>query len=221
MQFKTLVLAALTSLASAQKTWVVAVAQNGSLTFSPSDIKAAPGEFVQFQFLAGNHTVTQSTFDKPCQPVSMNSNATGFHSGFQPVAASASMGMIPTYTIQINNTAPLWLYCAQGRHCGSGMAMVINAPATNPNRTLASYKALAAQAQTILPGGGATGGQGGSTDSGSGGGTPTPSGTGTNTDSSGADSTTSQRPTVTAGAGMLSAPGTFALVAAGAAALFL
>ncbi|KAK4186232.1 Cupredoxin [Podospora australis] len=218
MQFKTLVLAALTSLASAQKTWVVAVAQNGSLTFSPNDIKAQPGEFVQFQFLAGNHTVTQSTFDKPCQPVGMHSNATGFHSGFQPVAASASMGMIPTYTIQINNTAPLWLYCAQGRHCENGMSMVINAPANNPNRTLANYKALAAQAQTILPGGGATGGQGGSTNTD--GGAATPSGT-TPSGTAGGDSTASGSAVPTAGAGMLVAPGTFALFAAGAAALFL
>lgn len=128
MQLSTLVLAALTSLASAQRTWVVSVAQNASLTFSPNKITAQPGEFVQFQFLAGNHTVTQSTFDKPCQPIALNSNVTGFHSGYLPVAASAAMGMIPTYTIQINNTNPLWLYCAQGRHCQNGMVMVINEP---------------------------------------------------------------------------------------------
>ncbi|KAK4197082.1 Cupredoxin [Triangularia verruculosa] len=217
MQFKTLALAALASLASAQRTWVVTVAQNGNFTFSPDNIKAAPGEFVQFQFLAGNHTVTQSTFDKPCQPIAMHSNATGFHSGFQPVAASASMGMIPTYTIQVNNTNPLWLYCAQGRHCENGMAMVINEPATNPNRTLANYKALAAQAQTILPGG-ATGGQPGSVD------TPTPSGGNTTPGSEtapGTETSDAPTPSVTAGAGMLAAPGTFVLVAAGAVALLL
>ncbi|VBB78335.1 Putative protein of unknown function [Podospora comata] len=218
MQFKTLALAALASLASAQRTWVVTVAQNGSLTFSPDNIKAAPGEFVQFQFLAGNHTVTQSTFDKPCQPIAMHSNATGFHSGFQPVAASASMGMIPTYTIQINNTNPLWLYCAQGRHCENGMSMVINEPATNPNRTLANYKALAAQAQTILPGGSASGGQTGSTDS------PTTPPTGTTPDGEtvpGTETSESATPSVTAGAGMLAAPGAFVLFAAGAVAMLL
>ena len=99
---------------------------NGSLTYSPNNIKVNPGEFVQFQFAAGNHTVTQSTFDAPCQPVSMHSNLTGFHSGFQPAAASAAMGMIPTYTIQVNSTTPIWVYCAQGRHCENGMVMVIN-----------------------------------------------------------------------------------------------
>ncbi|KAG7294497.1 hypothetical protein NEMBOFW57_004572 [Staphylotrichum longicolle] len=205
MQFTTLVLAALTSLASAQRTWVVTVAQNGSLTYSPNKLVAQPGEFVQFQFHAGNHTVTQSTFDQPCQPVSMHSNATGFHSGFLPAAASASMGMIPTYTIQINNTNPLWLYCAQGKHCENGMVMVINEPATNPNRTLENYKAAAAKASTLVPGGAAgAGGQTGSTNtpaSSSGtGSTPTPSGS---------------------GAGVLTAPGTAALVAAAGFALLL
>jgi plastocyanin len=128
MQFTTLALAALASVASAQKTWSVAVAMNGSLTFSPNKLVAQPGEFVQFQFHAGNHTVTQSTFDKPCEPIAQNSNVTGFHSGFLPAAASAEMGMFPTYTIQINSTGPLWLYCAQGKHCGNGMVMVINEP---------------------------------------------------------------------------------------------
>lgn len=204
MQFTTLVLAALTSLASAQRTWVVTVAKNGSLTYSPNKIVAQPGEFVQFQFLAGNHTVTQSTFDQPCQPISMHSNVTGFHSGFLPAAASAAMGMVPTYTIQINNTNPLWLYCAQGRHCENGMVMVINEPAANASRTLENYKSLAAQAQTLVPGGAA--GAGGTTGT-----TNTPS------DASGTPSATPSP----AAAGMLAAPGTFALLAAAGAALLL
>ena len=81
---------------------------------------------VQFQFLAGNHTVTQSNFDNPCQPISAFSNATGFHSGYVPAAASVAAGNIPTYTIMINSTNPIWVYCAQGKHCQAGMSMVIN-----------------------------------------------------------------------------------------------
>ncbi|KAK4121851.1 hypothetical protein N657DRAFT_576970 [Parathielavia appendiculata] len=205
MQLTTLVLTALTSLASAQKTWVVTVARNGSLTYSPDKLVAQPGEFVQFQFLAGNHTVTQSTFDKPCQPISLNSNVTGFHSGFLPAAASASMGMVPTYTIQINNTNPLWLYCAQGRHCQQGMVMVINEPANNASRTLESYKSLAAGAQSLAPGG--TPGAGGTTGS-----TNTPSGTG---------GAASPSQSVSGAVAVLTAPGTLALVAAAGAALLL
>ncbi|KXX79941.1 hypothetical protein MMYC01_202290 [Madurella mycetomatis] len=211
MQLSTLVFAALTSMVSAQRTWVVSVAQNSSLTFSPNRITAQPGEFVQFQFLAGNHTVTQSTFDRPCQPIAMNSNVTGFHSGYLPVSASADMGMIPTYTIRINDTNPLWLYCAQGRHCGGGMVMVINEPANNPDRTLESYRSLAAQAQTVQPTGApGSGGQTGTTD---------PSATDGTTNPTSTDASTN--PSQTAGAGMLAAPGTLALLAAAGAALLL
>jgi plastocyanin len=222
MQFTTLALTALASLASAQKTWSVAVAMNGSLTFSPNKLVAQPGEFVQFQFHAGNHTVTQSTFDQPCQPIGQTSNVTGFHSGFLPAAASAEMGMLPTYTIQINSTGPLWLYCAQGKHCGNGMVMVINEPASNPNRTLDSFKTLAAQAQSVTPGGG-QGGAGGQTGGGAGGGQ---AGSGDQTGTVGGTTPTgtedSTQSTVSpAAAGMLAVPGTFALAVAGAVALIL
>jgi plastocyanin len=97
---------------------------NGTLAFSPNSITAAVGEMVQFQFAPANHTVTQSTFDQPCQPIALNSNVTGIYSGFMPVAASATE--TPTYTIMINNTTPMWLYCSQAKHCQNGMTMVIN-----------------------------------------------------------------------------------------------
>ena len=97
------------------------------LSYYPNNIKAQPGDMVQFQFWAGNHTITQSNFDNPCVPIStINSSIPGIFSSFQPVAASMAMGMIPTYTIMINNTKPMWLYCSQGPHCTMGMSMVIN-----------------------------------------------------------------------------------------------
>ena len=100
---------------------------NGTLTFSPNSIKANVGDNVQFQFAAGNHTVTQSNFANPCEPINLhNSSVVGFYSGFQPVAASAAMGVLPTYTIAINSTGPIWIYCAQGKHCAANMSMVIN-----------------------------------------------------------------------------------------------
>jgi plastocyanin len=108
------------------KMHVVTVGINGTSKFSPESIVAAVGDMIQFQFVAGNHTATQSTFDNPCQPISMHANMTGFHSGFQPAAASQAMGMTSTYTIPVNDTKPVWVYCAQGKHCENGMVMVIN-----------------------------------------------------------------------------------------------
>jgi plastocyanin len=133
MQIKTLVSTLLVAagVAQAQKIIPVLVGSNANGTtgtiFSPDKVTAPVGSIVQFQFMGGNHTVTQSTFDRPCVPISsVNSSATGFHSGYVPAAASRSQGNIAVFNIQINDTRPLWLYCAQGRHCQSGMTMVIN-----------------------------------------------------------------------------------------------
>jgi len=98
---------------------------NGSLEFAPNDIKAVVGDMVQFQFAPNNHTVTQSTFDAPCTPINnIMQNVTGIYSGFMPVKAADTN--TPTYTILVNSTTPMWLYCSQGKHCQSGMTMVIN-----------------------------------------------------------------------------------------------
>jgi hypothetical protein len=35
-------------------------------------------------------------------------------------------GTAPTYQITINATTPLWFYCAQAKHCQSGMVLAIN-----------------------------------------------------------------------------------------------
>ena len=33
-----------------------------------------------------------------------------------------------TFTVTINSTEPLWIYCSQGSHCKAGMALVVNEP---------------------------------------------------------------------------------------------
>jgi len=209
MQFATLALAALASVASAQRVTVVRVAQNGSLTYTPNDIRVNVGEMVQFQFAAGNHTVTQSTFDQPCQPISMHSNVTGFHSGFVPAAASAAQNQMSIFTINVTSTNPMWIYCAQGRHCENGMVMVINAPtAAGTNRTLSNYRALAAQANTVVPGGGLAPGGGGGNNGGVNGAIPGAPGGNPAAGNPGANDNTA-----TAGASVL-APATYMLLAA-------
>jgi plastocyanin len=180
---------------------------NSTLTYSPSNVTAAAGDFVQFQFAAGNHTATQSNFDNPCTPISQHSNMTGFHSGFQPVAASASSGQVPTFTIQINNTSPLWVYCAQGKHCEAGMVMVINEnTAANSTRSLANFKSLAAGATTVVPGTSTTGSNSSSSSG------------GTSSTTSGVSSTSS---TAASFGNALTAPGALGLLAMVAAAFAL
>jgi plastocyanin len=44
----------------------------GNLSFSPANTVAAVGDQVRFEFAlgTGNHTITQSAFATPCQPLS-------------------------------------------------------------------------------------------------------------------------------------------------------
>lgn len=128
MYFTAFVLSALSGLAAAQTVHVVEVSDAaGKKIYSPDSLTANMGDMVQFQFLSGNHTVTQADFDNPCQPIGLHeAGVMGFNSGFMPVAAGMSSGMIPTYTVAINSTKPIWAYCAQMGHCQAGMVMVIN-----------------------------------------------------------------------------------------------
>ncbi|RYP54067.1 hypothetical protein DL768_001069 [Monosporascus sp. mg162] len=146
---------ALLGLASAQNLHVVSVSGEGdwALRFSPDNIQVPVGDMIQFQFRAGNHSVVQSNFDNPCEPISMHTDAEGFYSGYQPVAASEEMDMIPTYTIMVQDESPMWVYCSQGQHCQSGMVMVVNEnTAANSSRSLDEYRRLAAEAPDNLAG---------------------------------------------------------------------
>jgi hypothetical protein len=67
-------------------------------------------------------------------------NVTGIKSGFMPVSPG---GPIPVFSVLVNDTNPIWLYCGQVGHCQKGMAMVINENESS-NKTLEAYKAAAA-----------------------------------------------------------------------------
>ncbi|RDB21255.1 Programmed cell death protein 5 [Hypsizygus marmoreus] len=112
----------------------------GKLTYDPSNVTAQVGDTVTFEFHQKNHTVTASSFSAPCRALSLTSGELGFDSGFMPVSASATE--FPSYTIDINDTNPIWAYCRQGNHCGQGMVFSINAIESGPNN-FAAFKAKA------------------------------------------------------------------------------
>ncbi|KAJ9426384.1 hypothetical protein QL093DRAFT_2110896 [Fusarium oxysporum] len=183
MYFSQIAIVALAAVAEAVDVQVVSVGRNSAtnatgLKFWPEKITAEPGTMVQFQFWAGNHTVTQSTFDDPCVPIgNVMSNVTGIYSGYQPVEASMSKGMIPTYTIMVKDKKPMWLFCSKAKHCQGGMSMVINEnTSANATRSLNNYKSLCSSATVseVVPvqggsGGGSSGGDGSGNDSSDGG----------------------------------------------------
>jgi plastocyanin len=121
----------------------VLVGEGGGLTYNPSSIRASPHDTVIFEFKAKNHTVTQSSFGDPCRKLEFTSTTgeKGFDSGFMPVNA-ASPTDFPTFSITVNDTAPIWVYCRQGNHCGQGMVFAINSDESS-DRNFAAFQALA------------------------------------------------------------------------------
>jgi plastocyanin len=106
----------------AGKVITIMVGQGGT-TFTPNNVTAAIGDTVTFKWApaTGNHTVTQSTRDALCtrkDPV-----ATSFASGVKAGAQN------PVFSVKVNDTNPIWFYCAVLTHCvKGGMFGVINGP---------------------------------------------------------------------------------------------
>ncbi|KAL8691192.1 MAG: hypothetical protein Q9218_003542 [Villophora microphyllina] len=120
-------------------THMVTVGGDAGLVFSPNTINAAPGDMVHFTFMDKNHTLTQSTFPKPC--VKMQGGA---DSGFLPNPKN-TINPPPTFMFQVKDTKPAWFYCKQKQpavHCGKGMTFSINPTA---DKTQAMFMQMAMQ----------------------------------------------------------------------------
>ncbi|KAK6354841.1 hypothetical protein TWF696_003973 [Orbilia brochopaga] len=130
-----IILTALTAAASAASHTVYI---NG-LTFSVDSLTADVGDTVTWVFAGGNHTVTQSSFAEPCNPL-----ADGFNSGWTGENSES-------FTITVSTPDPIYYMCAAPGHCKAGMVGIINPPSTG--NTLAAFKDAAASAdQTSFPG---------------------------------------------------------------------
>jgi len=130
-------------LVSAQQVHDVQVG-GSSLTFSPEAIFANPGDQVVFHFQQKNHTATQSSFASPC-----GHKDGGFDSGFIPVAANVTSDF-PTWTITVNDTQPIWVFCNQAAnlpasHCGAGMVFAVNCGADGAPNSFTNFKNSALQ----------------------------------------------------------------------------
>ncbi|PPQ72020.1 hypothetical protein CVT24_008072 [Panaeolus cyanescens] len=136
----------------------IQVGAAGKLLYYPEAIAAQPGDQVVFHFHPKNHTVTQSSFADPC-----GRKDGGISSGFQPVLANQT-DHLPTFTITVNDTEPIWMYCAQAArtpnsHCGAGMVFAINCGPDNAPNSFHNFKqaalavgaSLSAAAATATP----------------------------------------------------------------------
>lgn len=83
------------------------------LSYSPDSLTASDGDVVQFTFGSG-HDVVSGSLDSPCQP------SGGVYSGMPNDG--------DVFSVTVNGTDPVWIYCSVPHHCQAGMAMVINPP---------------------------------------------------------------------------------------------
>lgn len=112
-----------TTTSSTHGVQTVTVGDNNALAFSPDSITAAVGSSIEFVFYPPIHSATQSSFESPCAPLA---NGTGFWSGAFTTTGDGTNANV--FTLTINDTNPIWFFCATLGHCESGMAGVINAP---------------------------------------------------------------------------------------------
>jgi plastocyanin len=119
---------------------------NNGLHFEPENVVAEVGDYIEFHFLAKNHTIVQSSFDKPCEPLA-NGIFSGFNFKTDPGKENGNV-----FTFQVQNSEPFWYYCSQtvGNHCQAGMSGVINQN-FNSDKTLAAYKEKAKSTTTKQP----------------------------------------------------------------------
>lgn len=125
------------------------VAGLGGLRFDPDNVVAEVGDVVEWHFLPRNHSVAQSNFADPCEPLA---DGTSFYSGFNFATAEGQSDQV--FQIVVEDSKPIWYYCAQqaSSHCQSGMAGVINQNFDSPDFTLAKYKEAAAKTDvSVIP----------------------------------------------------------------------
>ncbi|KAI1373736.1 Cupredoxin [Hypoxylon crocopeplum] len=123
-----------TAAVGAMATHTVIVGGAAGLVYTPSEIQAAIGDMVIFEFMSANHTASQSTFATPCKLMEG-----GMDSGFRP-NPNNTVDPPPKVAMQIMTTEPLWFYCRQKGHCGKGMTFSINPTA---EKTQAIFQSMA------------------------------------------------------------------------------
>ncbi|KAJ0108509.1 hypothetical protein J7T55_002113 [Diaporthe amygdali] len=98
--------------------------------FTPQTVNASVGDIIQFRFYPTGHSVVRAEYKYPCIPYEYTGpNKVGFFSGFEDVATITNDG--PTFSVRVNDTAPIWFYCAAPGSCiDNWMIGVINPNAT-------------------------------------------------------------------------------------------
>jgi len=171
MHFSTIAFALTSALIVSAANVTVIVGDQNKTVFNPPSVTVNNGDIVTFMFQSKNHSVTQSTFANPCQP--MTTPKAGIDSGFHLTAPNSTEFASWSFTVDDAST-PLWFFCAQTvpiSHCQNGMVFAVNPTADKSyDAFLAAAKGGNAPGNTTAPGAG-TNSTSNSTSS-----SPTPSG---------------------------------------------
>ncbi|KND88999.1 hypothetical protein TOPH_06250 [Tolypocladium ophioglossoides CBS 100239] len=125
------------------------VAGLAGLQFDPDNVVAEIGDIVEWHFLPKNHSIAQSNFAEPCQPLA---DGTSFFAGFNFVTQQNQAPDV--FQIVVKDKKPIWYYCPQqtGSLCQNGMVGVINQNFDNPAFSLSKHRDLAAKTTvSIIP----------------------------------------------------------------------
>ncbi|EOA89658.1 hypothetical protein ACJQWK_02636 [Exserohilum turcicum] len=120
---------------------------NNGLHFEPENVVAEIGDVLEFHFLPKAHTVVQSSFERPCEPLG---GPTAVFSGFNFNTTEHEAPNV--FRVVVKDKNPFWYYCSQtnGNHCQKGMSGVVNQN-FDGDKTLARYKQMAVNTVTKQP----------------------------------------------------------------------
>ncbi|UPX14882.1 uncharacterized protein EKO05_0005353 [Ascochyta rabiei] len=131
---------------SPRATPTVNVGGGGELAFYPSSLNASVGSTIVFNFLALNHTLTQSNLSTPCQ---YNG---GFDSGYRNFnPANLSGKFVIEY--EVHREGPQWFFCSQSSktsHCHAGMVFSLNPDGAHPKFFENARSTITAETQPTL-----------------------------------------------------------------------
>ncbi|KAK3383186.1 hypothetical protein B0T24DRAFT_661739 [Lasiosphaeria ovina] len=114
-----------TSTQAGPETILIAVGAENNV-FTPNSTTAFVGDTIRFNFYPGGHSVARAEYKYACIPYEYTgANKIGFYSG--TISPQVISDNPPSYEIEVNDTNPIWFYCAAPSSCnGNGMVGVIN-----------------------------------------------------------------------------------------------
>ncbi|KIJ50485.1 hypothetical protein M422DRAFT_27438 [Sphaerobolus stellatus SS14] len=110
---------------------IIVAPSQGVLRYVPFAVNATVGDVLHFNWHADRHRVTRSSVLQICNATQTNAFTTSVNN------ASFS------FDVTVNDTQPVFFYCAVGTHCNQGMFGVVNGEQANSARSAVTVGSMA------------------------------------------------------------------------------